>query len=71
MINQHKFEGAIRSAGLTQHMLAAEMNMSDNTFTKKKKTGTFTIAQAIWLCMRLQIVKPEDKCDIFLPVISQ
>lgn len=66
MINQPRFEGAIRSAGLTQKILAEEMNISNNTFTSKKKNGTFTIAQVDWLCTRLSIVKPEDKCDIFL-----
>ena len=71
MINQPKFEGAIRSAGTTQERLAEEMHMSANTFSTKKKKGTFTIAQVQWLCMRLSIVKAEDKCDIFLPVVSQ
>ena len=66
MINQNKFEGAIRAAGCTQQMLAKEMNISDNTFTARKKKGTFTIAQVKWLCDRLEITKPEDKCDIFL-----
>lgn len=66
MINVHKFEGAIRSAGTTQEQLAEEMHISPNTFTTKKKKGTFTIAQVCWLCRRLEIVKPEDKCDIFL-----
>ena len=71
MINQPKFEGAIRSAGTTQERLAEEMHMSANTFSTKKKKGTFTIAQVQWLCMRLCINKAEDRCDIFLPVISQ
>ena len=71
MINQHKFEGAIRSAGTTQGILADEMHMSENTFSRKKKTGTFTIAQVEWLCTRLEIVKPEDRCDIFLPITFQ
>lgn len=66
MINIPKFEGAMREAQVTQNMLAAEMHMSDNTFTKKKKTGTFTVAQVVWLCDRLGIVEPERKCDIFL-----
>lgn len=67
MINQNRFEGAIRSAGFTQEHLAEMMGMSANTFTAKKKKGTFTIAQVDWLCTNLHIVKPEDKCDIFLP----
>jgi len=66
MINQNRFNGAVRSAGTTQSRLAVEMKMSANTFSKKKKYGTFTIAQVKWLCSRLEIVKPEDKCDIFL-----
>ena len=66
MINENKLDGAIRSAGATQGMLAEEMHMSANTFSKKKKTGTFNIAEVEWLCRRLEIVKPEDKCDIFL-----
>lgn len=67
MININKFEGAIRAAGTTQEKLAEEMNISANTFTTKKKNGTFTIAQVDWLCKRLEIVKEEDKCEIFLP----
>jgi len=66
MINVNKFEGAIRSAGTTQEQLAEEMKISANTFTNKKKNGSFTIAQVCWLCNRLDIVKPEDKCEIFL-----
>ena len=71
MINQCKFEGAIRSAGYTEGRLAALMNMSANTFSTKKKKGTFTLAQVETLCSILQIVKAEDKCDIFLPELSQ
>lgn len=67
MINQNKFEGAIRAAGYTQNRLANELNMSANTFTNKKKKGTFTIAQVEKICSVLSINKPEDKCDIFLP----
>ena len=66
MINQNKFEGAIRAAGTTQEKLAKEMNISSNTFSTKKKHGTFNIAEVEWLCTKLNIVKPEDKCDIFL-----
>ena len=68
VINQNKLEGAIRAAGTTQGKLANEMNISENTFSSKKKKGTFTIAQVEWLCSRLGIVKPEDKCEIFLPM---
>lgn len=67
MINVNKLEGAIRAAGTTQEQLAQEMNISKNTFTNKKKKGSFTIAQVDWLCERLGIVKAEDKCVIFLP----
>ena len=67
MINIPKLEGAIREAGLTQGILAEEMHISANTFTNKKKKGTFTLAQVDWLCSRLKIDKPERKCDIFLP----
>ena len=66
MINQNRFEGAVRIAGTTQNQLADEMHMSANTFSTKKKKGTFTIAEVEWLCTRLRIDKPEDKCDIFL-----
>ena len=71
MINVNKFEGAIRAAGTNQKELSEEMNISENTFTNKKKKGTFTIAECQWLCSRLTISKPEDKCDIFLPTIFQ
>ena len=67
VINQNKLEGAIRAAGFTQNSLAAELNMSPNTFSTKKKKGTFTIAQVEKICSVLCIDKPEDKCDIFLP----
>lgn len=66
MINQNRFDGAVRSAGTTQGQLAEEMHMSANTFSTKKKKGTFNIAEVEWLCRRLGIVRPEDKCDIFL-----
>ena len=71
MINVNKFEGAIRAAGTTQETLSEEMGISPNTFTNKKKKGTFTIAQCQWLCERLEISKPEDRCDIFLPSTFQ
>lgn len=71
MINQNKFNGAVRAAGCTQSMLAGEMGISANTFSTKKKNGTFTIAQVDWLCVRLDIKKPEEKCDIFLQPIFQ
>lgn len=70
-MNIPRFEGAIRAAGATQKMLAKEMNITQNTFSSKKKNGTFTLAEALWLCNRLSIVRSEDKCDIFLPVVSQ
>ena len=66
MINVNKFEGAIRAAGTNQQELSREMHISENTFTNKKKKGTFTIAEVCWLCNRLEIVRAEDKCDIFL-----
>jgi len=68
MLNINKFEGAIRSAGTTQEQLSEEMHISANTFTNKKKNGTFTIAEVEWLCNRLEIAKAEDRCEIFLPV---
>lgn len=71
MINIPKFEGAIRSAGTTQRELSWEMHMSENTFSAKKIRGTFNIAEVQWLCMRLGINTPEDKCDIFLVPVSQ
>ena len=67
VINQNKFEGAIKSAGYTQERLAKEMGVSSNTVTTKKKKGTFTLAQVEKICTILGIVKPEDKCEIFLP----
>lgn len=66
MINQNKFDGAVRAAGYTQGKLADMMHMSANTFSAKKKKGTFTIAEVEWLCDTLQINKPEDRCDIFM-----
>lgn len=66
MINQNKFDGAVRAAGYTQGRLADMMGISANTFSTKKKKGTFTIAEVEWLCDTLQIEKPEDKCDIFM-----
>lgn len=71
MINQNKFDGAVRSAGYTQGKLAEMMGISANTFSTKKKKGTFTIAQVEWLCNTLHLEKPEDKCDIFIPEIFQ
>ena len=70
-MNQHKFEGAIRSAGYTEGQLAALLDMTANTFSKKKKTGTFTLAQVERICEIIQINSPADKCDIFLPLKFQ
>ncbi len=66
MINENKLEGAIRTKGYTQNRLAEEMKISANTFSTKKKRGTFTLAQVDQICSILEIEKPEDKCDIFL-----
>ena len=66
MINENKLEGAIRTQGYTQNRLAEEMNISANTFSSKKKKGTFTLAQVDQICSILRIEKPEDKCEIFL-----
>lgn len=66
MLNIPKFEGAIREAETTQQILADEMHMSANTFTNKKKNGTFTLAEVDWLCTRLSIERPERRCEIFL-----
>lgn len=71
MINVNKFEGAIRAAGYTQSTLAEAMGISENTLSTKKKKGSFTIAQVEQICTILGIVKPEDKCDIFLPMEFQ
>lgn len=66
MINENRLEGAIRTKGYTQNRLAGEMNISPNTFSTKKKKGTFTLAQVDQICSILEIEKPEDKCEIFL-----
>ena len=65
-MNVLKLEGAIRAKGYTQGRLAEEMDISANTFTNKKKKGTFTLAEVDKMCTILEIVKDEDKCDIFL-----
>ena len=67
MINECKFEGAIRAAGFTQNRLAEKMGISANTMSSKKKKGTFTLAQVEQMCTILGIEKAEDKCEIFLP----
>lgn len=66
MINENKLEGAIKTQGYTQNRLAEEMKISANTFSSKKKKGTFTLAQVDQICSILKIEKAEDKCDIFL-----
>lgn len=66
MINVYKLEGAIRAKGYTQGRLAEELNMSANTFSTKKKKGTFTLAEVDKICSILDIVKAENKCEIFL-----
>lgn len=66
MINEHRLEGAIRTAGYTQNKLAAEMKITPNTFSTKKKRGTFTLKQVEQICSILEIKKPEEKVDIFL-----
>ena len=71
MINQHKLEGKIREKGYTEGRLAKEMNITPNTFSAKKKKGTFTLAQVNQICTILEITEQKDKCDIFLPTIFQ
>ena len=66
MINVYKLEGAIRAKGYTQGKLAEELEMSANTFSTKKKKGTFTLAEVDKICTILDIVKAENKCEIFL-----
>lgn len=66
MINQCKLEGAIRSAGYTEGRLAKEIGMTANTFSAKKKKGTFTLAQVDKICMVIHIDDPEHKREIFL-----
>ena len=66
MINVYKLEGAIRAKGYTQGKLAEELKMSANTFSTKKKKGTFTLAEVDKICTILDIVKAENKCEIFL-----
>lgn len=66
MINVNKLEGAIRTKGYTQGRLAEELEMSANTFSSKKKKGTFTLAEVDKICSILEINNPENKCEIFL-----
>jgi len=66
VINVYKLEGAIRAKGYTQGKLAEELKMSANTFSTKKKKGTFTLAEVDKICTILDIVKAENKCEIFL-----
>ena len=66
MINQDKFEGAVRAAGYREGKLAEEMGISANTFSTKKRKGTFTLAQVDQICSILRIDDQKDKCDIFL-----
>ena len=67
MINVNKFNGAVRAAGHTQRTLSKALNISENTFSNKKKKGTFTIAQVEKICSLCNVNRPEDKCEIFLP----
>lgn len=66
MINKNRLEGAIRTAGYNQKKLAAELEMSANTFSTKKKNGTFTLAQVERICEICDINDPKDKSEIFL-----
>ena len=71
MINQLKLEGRIREKGYTEGRLAQEMHISANTFSAKKKKGTFTLAQVDQICMILEINEMKDRCEIFLPITFQ
>jgi hypothetical protein len=71
VLNQNLLRGKIVSCGLTQGHLAKKLNMTENTFSKKMRTGSFTIAQVDCLCEALRIDSPEEKCEIFLPCVSQ
>ena len=71
MMNQNKLRGRIVANGFTQAQLAGMLDMTEGTFSSKMKKGSFTIAQVDRLCEILHIDLPDEKCDIFLPCVSQ
>lgn len=71
MLNKNKLKGAIAAAGLTQKELAADLNMSENSFCSKMAgKSSFDIIQAYRICERLGIVDDKLKVEIFLSSMS-
>jgi DNA-binding XRE family transcriptional regulator len=72
VINTNLLRGKIVANGLTQEQIAAQMNMSKNTFSSKiNGKSSFSIAEVLQLCKILHITDDKEKCEIFLPDISQ
>ncbi len=70
-MNANKLRGKIAERGITKASLAAIVGMSRVSFFRKIKNGSFSISEVERLCDALNIVDPEEKCDIFLPLKSQ
>lgn len=71
MLNRNKLRGRMAEKDFSQRRLAKELHINENTFSSKMKNGDFTIEQVDKLCELLDIDTPEDKCDIFLTIVSQ
>jgi hypothetical protein len=66
-VNTVLLEKAISDSGLKKKFIAQKLGMSEQTFNKKRKNGTFYGDEVIDLCNILNISGTKTASDIFLP----
>lgn len=59
-MNNNLFKAALAKEGYTQGRLAKEMGISNSTLIRKKKTDTFTTAEAEKIVAILKIPNPNE-----------
>ena len=59
-MNNNLFKAALAKEGYTQNRLAKEMGISNSTLIRKKKTDTFTTAEAERIVASLKIPNPNE-----------
>lgn len=68
MINTALFRGTMVSRGYTQRRLADELNMAENTLSRKiRGLIPFDLDEVCAICNAFHIEDPVLKCQIFLP----
>lgn len=66
-MNTVLLEQAISDSGLKKKYIAQKLGMSEQTFNKKRKKGTFYGDEIINLCEIINISGTKLASDIFLP----